>query len=152
MRGEEKTMRTNRTMRWVAGLTVIAALLGGCSKHATEEAGDADAAVVHPIQGSDLSSVTLSEQAAQRIGLETQLVATDGPGLHIPYGALLYDPQGKTWAFVQQEGLTFVREAVVVNRFEGSTVVLTSGPAVGAKVVTVGSTQLYGAEIGVGDE
>ena len=76
-----------------------------------------------------------------------------GPsGLQIPYGAVLYDPDGKTWAFVNVKGLSFERKSITVANIVGEVASLTQGPAVGAKVVTLGAAQLYGAEIGVGDE
>jgi hypothetical protein len=68
----------------------------------------------------------------------------------IPYGALLYDPQGQTWVYVSPEPLVFVRQAVAVERIDGDRVILTEGPEVGTQVVTVGAPELYGTEFGVG--
>jgi len=65
---------------------------------------------------------------------------------------VLYDPDGKTWVFVDRGQLTYVREPITIDRIEGDVVYLSDGPAVGTGVVAVGATELYGAEIGVGDE
>lgn len=147
--------RTKHVVHWMAALAALPLALTACGGGgAQEEAGGADAATVEPISGSELRRVTLSEDAVGRIGLQVEAVAADGagPGTRIPYSAVLYDPQGRTWAFVGQDQRSFVREPLVISRIDGQVAFLTTGPAVGAKVVTAGSTELYGAEVGVGDE
>jgi hypothetical protein len=62
---------------------------------------------------------------------------------------VLYEPDGKTWAYVSPKPLTFVRQAIVVDRIDGNQAVLSSGPALGTKVATVGVAELYGAESGI---
>ena len=44
------------------------------------------------------------------------------------------------------------RTAINVINIIGDTAVLSTGPPVGADVVTLGATELYGVEIGVGGE
>lgn len=137
-----------------AGIAVMALAVSGCAD-ATASAADGhqEPAVVAPIAGTDLSSVTLTERAAERLGVETATV-TAAPGAagqtRIPYGALLYDATGKTWAFTSTEPLVYVRAALVVAGIEGDWVTLSAGPPVGTSVVTVGAAELYGAELGVG--
>jgi hypothetical protein len=75
-------------------------------------------------------------------GSETQLV--------IPYGAVLYDAEGDTWAYTSPAPLTYVRESISVGRIEGDEAILSEGPAPGMEVVTVGVAELFGAETGVG--
>ena len=123
-----------------------------CSSAKTEDDATNGAAAVEDIQGSALKRVTLTKEAADRIDLKTELVKRGPAGLEIPYGAVLYDPDGKTWAFANVKGLTFERKAITVAKIVGNTASLTKGPAEGTKVVTLGAVQLYGAEIGVGDE
>ena len=82
----------------------------------------------------------------------TWVSARDAAGTQIPYGAVLYDPSGDTWAFVNVEGRSFVRQPITVDHIEGDNAFLKEGPAVGAKVVTVGGAEIYGAELGVGDD
>ncbi len=67
----------------------------------------------------------------------------------IPYAAVLYDPQGKTWTYTNPGPLTFVREPITVDRIEGDKAFLSDGPAPGTLVVTVGAAELFGAETGV---
>lgn len=126
--------------------------LSGCSSSAGEDDATNGAAEVEEIQGSQLKRVTLTKEAADRIDLKTEGVKMGPSGLEIPYGAVLYDPDGKTWAFVNTKGLSFERKSITVEKIVGDVATLTEGPDEGTKVVTLGATQLYGAEIGVGDE
>jgi hypothetical protein len=153
--------------RWsVAALLLVAALALGvsaCSRGQTgEEGGSGDAVKVEPIEGSELSRVILSEQAAERLGIQTAKVreakvAAAGGGkavTHkvIPYGAVLYDEQGATWTYTNPGPLTFLRQKIGVDYIQGDDAILTAGPAAGVTVVTVGSAELLGAELGVGEE
>jgi hypothetical protein len=70
----------------------------------------------------------------------------------VPYAALLYDANGKTWVFTNPKPLVFVRAPVTINRITGDKVVLSAGPPVGTLVVTVGAEELLGTEYGVGHE
>jgi len=47
--------------------------------------------------------------------------------------------------------LTFLRVEVVVDRVVGDRALLSSGLSAGTEVVTVGATQVYGAELGIGE-
>ena len=67
----------------------------------------------------------------------------------VPFAALLYDVNGKTWVYTNPESLTFVRAPVTVDYIEDDLVFLSEGPPVGTEVVTVGGSLLYGAETGV---
>jgi len=138
----------------MAAVSAIVLLLAACGGGSDKQATESKAAKVEAIPGSELRRVTLSEDAVRRIGLRVEAVTADGtgPGSTIPYSAVLYDPQGRTWAFVDQEGRTYVREPLVISHIDGGVAYLTKGPALGAKVVTAGGPELYGAEIGVGDE
>ena len=111
---------------------------------------------VEPVAGSDIPRVILSEEAARKIGLQTTAVtATTVAGkeqLSIPYSALYYDQAGETWTYVATEPLVFERQSITVVSIEGSVAILSAGPAVNTKVVTAGSAQLFGTEIGVEEE
>ncbi len=84
--------------------------------------------------------------------MEAVTATAGGQGTQIPYGAVLYDPEGDTWAFVNVSALTFVRAPIDVDHIDGDVAFLSGGPPAGTKVVKVGAAELYGAEIGVGDE
>ena len=62
-----------RAKGFIAGLVIAAAVFAaGCgSSGSKEEVGDAQPAKVTPIKGTDLSTVTLSADAAKRLGIAT---------------------------------------------------------------------------------
>jgi len=51
-----------------------------------------------------------------------------------------------TWTFTNPEPFVFVRHKVVVENIEGDQVILSEGPSPGTTIVTVGATELMGAE------
>jgi hypothetical protein len=146
-----------RRMGMVAILVVLALALPGCKEAPAEEEGASDLATVEPIEGSDVSQVTLSEEAAGRLDIETAPVETAGKTdgsarTTIPYAAILYDPAGDSWTYTNPEPLVFVRAPIDVIRIDGEQALLSSGPPPGTEVVTVGAAELLGTEYGVGEE
>jgi hypothetical protein len=142
---------------WFIGLVLISALGLALYYRVGAFEGEADQsepAYVEPIEGSSLSRIVLSEQAAKRIAVATAPVTDDASSgatrKVIPYAAVIYSPDGKTWAYTSPEPRVFVREAIGVDRIEGDKAILTEGPAVGTEVVTVGAAELLGAESGLG--
>src|SRR3954464_8984311 len=127
----------------LAFLATVAFALAACggspaeSPAAPEEAG---------VVGTNPLEVTVSSAAARRLGIETTAIAADPAGhLAIPYSAILYDTEGKTWVYEQTSELVYVRTAVDVDAIDGDTVRLKSGPAAGTAIVSVGLAELYGA-------
>jgi hypothetical protein len=101
--------------------------------------------------------VILSADAARRIGLRLAPVAraagAAGPArLTIPAAAVFYDPAGDTWAYVASRPLVFARQRVTVVSIHDGVALLSAGPPAGSQVVTVGAAELYGTEVGVGEE
>jgi len=142
------------TKQWMT----VAIVIGGLSLSACAATAEADPsssgnapAVVEAVEGTDLQRVTLTEEATERIQLTTTVIAERGSSteLFMPYGALLYDATGLTWAYVEVAPFTYMREEVEVARIEGNRVVISDGPAAGTPVVSVGAAELYGAEVGV---
>ena len=138
-------------------ITVLAAglVLVGCGGGTgAPKASVAPALTIEKVEGSDLAKLTLSERAVQRLAIETAPVAQRSVGtstsLAIPYAAVLYAPDGKTWTYTSPADRVFMRAPIVVDRIDGDTALLKDGPAAGTVVVTVGSAELYGAERGVG--
>lgn len=136
----------------LAGLAVSGVLLSGCSAQQSATADSkAEHSTVSAIAGSALKLVTLSTRAQERLGVVTVSVARASSGrTQVPYSAVLYDVQGRTWAFVAASGGEFRRVAVTIDDIVGEDAFLTSGPAPGTRVVTAGAAELYGAELGVG--
>jgi hypothetical protein len=128
---------------------VLPLLVAACGGSSTDAA--VEPATVEEVSGTDLSRVTLTPEAAERLDIQTAPVQDgEGTGMVIPYAALVYSPTGETWAYTNPEGLTFVRQRIVVDRIDGDRVVLSKGPSPGTKVATVGVAELFGAESGVG--
>ncbi|MBA2598141.1 MAG: hypothetical protein H0V00_16065 [Chloroflexia bacterium] len=137
---------------FMAGLVLVGSFgLATMSRvEAQDEAVPSEPSHVETIEGSDLKRVTLSERAAERLGIATApVVADEGSGAGqttIPYSAVIYDEHGGTWAYTTTEPLVFMRDAIGVERIDGDTAYLTDGPAAGTEVVTVGSAELVGTE------
>jgi hypothetical protein len=135
-------------------VALSAVLAGACAQpapadEATEEGGPA---VVEPIDGTDLMRVTLTEDAVDRIGIETvRVVAVRAGRTRIPRDTLLYDENGRTWVYTEPETDVFVRAEIDIVGVDGDDLVLTTGPPPEMLVVTVGAAELYGAELGVVD-
>jgi len=149
-------MRIRRTGT-IAMLVVLALALPGCKDSPAEEEGaSSDLVTLEPVEGSDVMQVTLTEEAAGRLDIQTAPVeagtSTGDATLTIPYAAVLYDPAGDTWTFTSPEDLVFVRAPIEVLRIKGDTALLSSGPAPGTDVVTVGAAELLGSEYEVGEE
>ena len=142
--------------RWMAAAAIIAALqLGACAERPAEEEGEEKAAKVEPVEGAEVSKVTLTEEAVEGLDIqEAQVHDEQVNGKQrkvIPYAAVLYDPEGATWAFTNPEHLVYVRQPIKVDYIEGDRAVLLEGPPSGTAVITVGAEELFGAEIGVGE-
>lgn len=90
--------------------------------------------------------VTLDQQAADRIGLQTSSITKENGKKVMPYGALMYDTKGNTWTFTSAGPLAFVRKPVTVGDIVGDRVFLTDGPDAGTVIVIVGAPELMGAE------
>ena len=101
---------------------------------------------LEPIAGTELNRLTLTEKAAERLGLETAPVVAQEGQVVIPYAALLYDPSGQAWVYVNVGPLAFERHEITVDSILGDQVILSKGPEAGANVVTLGATELYGSE------
>lgn len=139
----------NRFARSLVSLAVVGLILGGCNQASPSTA--AEEAIHIEEQDSGLKQLTLSEKAAERLGVETaEVAAGSGSALTVPYAAVIYDAQGVTWSYVNTAPLVYLREEIKVERINGDTAILSAGPAAGTPVVTIGAAELYGAEIGVG--
>jgi hypothetical protein len=145
--------------RWLAvlGLLVAVLQLSACTQTAAEAeaTGGEEPAKVEHLEGSDdLSRLTLDAKAVERLGIKTAALREEtvaGKSRKVvPYGAVLYDPDGKTWVYVSSAPNVYVREPITVDFIEGDRAVLEAGPAAGTTVVTVGVAELYGTETGVG--
>lgn len=139
------------------GLLLITAgvvSLSGCggsssSSYSSETASHHEPAKIEPIKGTDVMRVIFSAEGAERVGLKTEAVRQEGQELVVPYGAIIYDAEGNAYAYTAPKPLTFVRQKIEIDRFEGNSVMLSDGPSSGTEVVTVGTAEVYGTEFEV---
>ncbi|WP_167761861.1 efflux RND transporter permease subunit [Blastococcus sp. CT_GayMR19] len=145
-------MRTARSYG-IASLFMAAGLgLAGCQVSASgSEAEDAIAAAasVELDPGGGAATLTLTEDAVQRLRLETSPVQGSAGALTVPYAAVIYDADGATWAFVELEPGVYQRQAITITSVSGDTVGLSAGPPPGTEVVTVAAAELVGVEAGI---
>jgi len=142
--------------RWTVVVVIIAALgiwalqSGGSAAGTPKE----KPATVEHIEGSEISKVTLTERASQRLDIQTADVTEQqidgGTKTVVAYGAVFYDSMGNAWTYTNPEPLVFVRAPLTIERIEGDMAILADGPAAGTKIVSVGAALLYGTEFGVG--
>ena len=138
--------------RSVLALATLTALLMGACGQPPSEATEPEPAVVEDIDGSALKRVTLSDDAAERIGIETASVTTvSGGRLDVPSASVLYDQNGQAWVYTNPEDHVFLRSQITIVDTAGEETLLSAGPPPETRVVTVGVAELYGTELGVGD-
>ncbi len=141
----------------VAGLLAGAALiLTACGTAAT---ADAPPATIVPVAGSQIPRLELTSDAIARLGIATEPIrpapaSPAGAGARevIPYSAVVYDTDGSTWTFVNTVARTYRRQPITIAAISGNVALLSKGPPVGARVVTVGSAELLGTEYNISGE
>ncbi len=129
------------------GLVVLAAALAGCGSSATP--GIAPAYRIERTAGSPASTIVLTATGASRIGIETARAGKAGSTVTIPYAAVVYDPNGKTFAFLNPAPLTYAEVPIAIESINGNSAYLLKGPRPGTRVVTVGAEELLGVQTGV---
>jgi multidrug efflux pump subunit AcrA (membrane-fusion protein) len=134
------------------GLAVIASVsFSACKEIEDESAAGYEPAKLSPIKGKseDFQRVTFTEEGAARTDLQTGKVTRSGGNKTIPYEALIYNDEAKTFVYTSSRPLNYERVPITVDRIEGNRVLMSKGPAVGTTVVTVGATEVYGAELDI---
>src|SRR6266545_1950124 len=111
-----------RRQRWMAGLVIVSGLLlPACAAVGAEE----------------------------RLGIRVEPVREAAGSATIPYAAVFYTADGRTWTYTSPEPLAFVRAPIVIDHVDGDVAFLSEGPPPGTAVVTQGAAELFGTEIGV---
>ncbi|WP_225802229.1 efflux RND transporter permease subunit [Streptomyces sp. NK15101] len=153
--------RTRR--RWAAGLSAAGLLLaGGAGLSACADSNPSSASAAEhtdnlPAQIEDVAEgkiprLTLAEDVVERIHLTTEplrqapLDGAGPPQTLIPLSAVVYDPEGETFAFTNPEPHVYLRTPVELGQFGEDHAVVKSGIATGTPVVTVGAAELLGIE------
>jgi hypothetical protein len=132
------------------GLIMPALLLTACAGRVSDKHVIDQPVTLEAIEGTDLFRLTLTERAVERLDIQTVAVTQEGEWLVVPSAALIVDPSGSFWLYINPEPLMYLRWEIAIVREEGDRAFLSNGPAPGTQVVTVGVPELYGAETGIG--
>ena len=135
--------------RCCAAIAAILACAGlaGCGSSATPAIPPSYR--IEQTPGSSVSKIVLTATGADRIGIETAAASTAGGALKIPYSAVVYEPNGNTFAFTNPAPLTYIEVPIAVKDINGDSAYLLKGPRTGTPVVTVGAEELLGVQTGV---
>lgn len=85
----------------------------------------------------------------QKLGVTLRLAGEDR-GLVVPWSTVVHDIHGGAWLYEKSAPQTYVRRRVDVRLVDGSSAILSSGPAAGTEVVMRGAAELFGTEFGIG--
>ena len=130
----------------VTGLALIAAgSLVACSE-VPSNLVESKPYKVEPIKGTDLNRVTLADETARKIDLQTVRVRGETRRKTVPHAALIYTPEGEVFVYTKPSPRTYVRAPVQVRRVAGDRALLSDGPRAGTDVVTVGAAELLATE------
>jgi hypothetical protein len=141
---------TRRPRLAVAALVLMAGLsLSACKEIEEESAAGYEPATLSAIKGKseDYKRVTFTKEGAARTGLQTAEVRRSGKHIVVPYAALIYNDEAKTFVYTNPDSLSYERMPVKVDRIAEERVLLSDGPKAGTRVVTVGATEVYGTEL-----
>ena len=145
-------MRNKLTSAALLSVCLLAApALAGCTPTSAETGAVAPASV-EEIQGSDVKKVTLTQDAAAAIDIQTAPVTGASGRLTVPYAAVVYYLDGTAWTYTATAERQYVRVPITVEAITGDRATLTSGPAAGTPVVVVGAPELLGAELEIAGE
>jgi hypothetical protein len=137
--------KPQRALRAGLALMVIGLLVAGCEE-VPSNLVKSEPFKLEPVKGTDMNRVTLADETAARIDLQTVKVQGRGAQKTVPHNALIYNPVGQVFVYTRPQPRTYLRAPVEVSRVAGESVVLSKGPPVGTVVVTVGAAELLATE------
>ena len=144
-------------------LLVAGALgLAGCGEEQAAPTSPSPA-YVEPIEGTNLKRVVLVPRAVERLDIRTVEVRPATPQemagvtpagqvgrTAVPFDAVMYDKNGVPFTYTNPKDLEYVRQPITLDGIRNNLAVIAVGPPPGTRVVTVGASELYGVETGVG--
>jgi hypothetical protein len=133
----------------ITGIVSLSACGEASSGYDYETASHHVPAKLEPIKGTDVKRVIFDAEAAERVGLKTAPIRQNGQETVLPYDAVIYGADGKTYTYTAPEPLTYVRQEIDIDQVAGDSVMLSDGPPIGTEVVTVGAAEVYGTEFEV---
>ena len=130
-------------------VAVAVAMSAGCAEIESVTAEPYEPAALESTGPDKPARVILTEEAVDRVALQTTEVKALGKDLTVDHAALVFDKVGKPWVFSVIGPRTYVRAAVTIKEVQDNVVTLSAGPPAGTQVVTVGAIELWGAELGI---
>ena len=94
--------------------------------------------------------VTAGPEISVGTALLIELQSASGERLVVPYGSVVYDPDGRTWVYTNPDALVYERRPITIDYIDGDEAILLDGPPPGTAVVAVGAAELSGFEAGIG--
>jgi len=130
-------------------VAVAVATSAGCAEIESVSAEPYEPAALESTGPDKPARVILTEEAVDRVALQTTEVKALGEDLTVDHAALVFDKAGKPWVFSVVGPRTYVRATVTIKEVQDNVVTLSAGPPAGTQVVTVGAIELWGAELGI---
>jgi hypothetical protein len=130
-------------------VAVAVATSAGCAEIESVTAEPYEPAALESTGPDKPARVILTEEAVDRVALQTTEVKALGKDLTVDHAALVFDKAGKPWVFSVIGPRTYVRATVTIKEVQDNVVTLSAGPPAGTQVVTVGAIELWGAELGI---
>ncbi|HEY6809509.1 MAG TPA: hypothetical protein VIZ70_00145 [Propionibacteriaceae bacterium] len=130
-------------------VAIAVATSAGCAEIESVTAEPYEPAALESTGPDKPARITLTDEAVDRVALQTTEVKTLGKDLTVDHAALVFDKAGKPWVFTVVGPRTYVRAAIGIKETQDGVVIMSSGPPVGTQVVTVGAIELWGAELGI---
>jgi len=142
-----------------AFLAALAVMIANGTSWSDEDEAVDESVTVSDTPGKDVKTLTFTEDAMERLGIETGTVrevvlshnGVEGQHRAVPLSAVTYDADGNTWVYRNSAPDTFVREPVTVEFMDEQNMYLSQGPQVGDSIATIGVQEMVGAEFGVGE-
>jgi hypothetical protein len=130
-------------------VAVAVATSTGCAEIESVTAEPYEPAALESTGPDKPARVILTEEAVDRVALQTTEVKALGKDLTVDHAALVFDKAGKPWVFSVVGPRTYVRATVTIKEVQDNVMTLSAGPPAGTQVVTVGAIELWGAELGI---
>lgn len=130
-------------------VAIAVATSAGCAEIESVTAEPYEPAALESTGPDKPARITLTDEAVDRVALQTTEVKTLGKDLTVDHAALVFDKAGKPWVFTVVGPRTYVRAAVTIKEVQDNVMTLSAGPPAGTQVVTVGAIELWGAELGI---
>jgi hypothetical protein len=130
-------------------VAIAVATSAGCAEIESVTAEPYEPAALESTGPDKPARIILTDEAVDRVALQTTEVKPLGKELTVDHAALVFDKAGKPWVFTVVGPRTYVRAAIGIKEVQDNLMILSAGPPAGTQVVTVGAIELWGAELGI---